>query len=736
MASLFIEEENYVRMSLLLTGISPQVARTFFDREFAPTCLEASLKKEYSKLSDLKKKHRINQSHWNIMFPKFSGINFSDVPDSKIFDITLMITLLRNLTTITHPHGGFDSLPTAMETTPGANLARIKYYRNYLAHLNDGKVESTTFNTAWDTISGVTIERLGGQHMKEVCDLLKTRTLDQTNTEIMIDIKRSNDKMEELKKLFANLKRSNNELQGNHAEMKKEVKRLKNARDDTVPWNIRERIDDTLKNWNENDDKMFINTRAAQTEKTCILRNTALKMAEENNDVLLVTDPGEIVKFYNPYKKTLFVDDLCGNFSVNQSDIKSWEPVMENIKQILEKKQAKIIAACRLQVYQDEKFESLSVFKSCACNLLSENVCLLKTEKQSIAEIYLKTKASEITDYYNLYDCFPRLCKLYHDNPILNVKNFFHNPFSVYEAEIDKLLKKGHHTKYCALALCVLFNNKLKEEMLTEEVGDETRTIIENTCEACRLDRGTSRLVLQDELDSLKDTFIKKENNIYKILHDKIFDFLTFFYEQKIIPCLIRNADSCLIKERFSVEKSDCLGQFISVIPQKYHQMYIEKLIDDWSKGKVQDVFSNINMKKPLFREQFLLHLKTLDISYQRQLAHIRNKRDYDDDNEYDYDGYDDGIYCFDDDDWGHHEDQDGHNDNGDDDDDEDDNDDADDDVLSNCCVIGDICLVLWCCYHGVDINKGTCYNGESPLMKTCKRGHTEIDVVRQRSKL
>ncbi|XP_063426829.1 uncharacterized protein LOC134710404 [Mytilus trossulus] len=748
MASLSIEEENYVRMSLLLTGISPRAARNFFDREFAPTCLDASLKKEYSKLLDLKKEHRINQLQWNLMFPRFP-----DAPNSQAFDITLIITLLRNLTTITRPHRGFDTLPTASETTPGADLARIKYYRNYLAHLDDGKVESTVFNTAWDIISEA-VGRLGGQNMKGECDLLRTKILDQTNREIMMDIKRSNDEIKELKESFASLKRSHDELQVDHAEMTKEVKRLKHLQVDTVPWNIRERIDDTLKVWKDNNDKMFINTRAAQTVlksikenscvtiiassgvgKTCILRQTALKMAEENYDVLLVTDPSDIVKFYNPHKKSLFVvDDLCGNFSVNQSDIKRWEPVMENIKQILEKQQAKIIAACRLQVYQDEKFESLSVFKSCACNLLSENVCLSETEKQSIAEIYLKTKASEITDYYSLYDCFPLLCKLYHDNPILNVKNFFQNPFSVYEAEIDQLLKKGHHTKFCALALCVIFNNKLKEEMLTEEVDEETMTIIENTCEACRLDRGTSRLVLQDELDSLEDTFIKKENSIYKIIHDKIFDFLTFFYGQKIITCLIRNADSCLIKERFSLEKSDCLDQFISVIPQKYLQMYKERLINDWSKGKVQDVFSNLNMKKPLFREQLLLHLKTLDISYQRQLAHICNKpnqEDNDDDNEYDYDC----MYCFDDDDWGHDEDYDGHSDNVDDDDDDDDEDDDDnddvdnveDDIISNCCFIGDISLVLWCCDHGVDINKGTCYNGESPLMKACKGGHTAI---------
>lgn len=72
-ASLSIEEENYVRMSLLLTGVSPRGVRTLFDSEFAPNCLDASIKKEYTKLKDLQLKHRINQSQWNLMFPRFPG---------------------------------------------------------------------------------------------------------------------------------------------------------------------------------------------------------------------------------------------------------------------------------------------------------------------------------------------------------------------------------------------------------------------------------------------------------------------------------------------------------------------------------------------------------------------------------------------------------------------------------------------------------------------------------------
>ncbi|XP_076095787.1 uncharacterized protein LOC143066860 [Mytilus galloprovincialis] len=521
MASLSVEEENYVRMSLLLTGISPRAARNFFDTEFAPACLDATIKKEYNKLLDLKKEHRINQSQWNLLFPRFPGL-----PDSKTFDITLMIALLRNLTPLTPPLCGFDRLPSAMETTQAADLARIKHYRNYLAHLEEGKIDTTFYTTAWADITDA-VNRLGGQQMKQECDHLKTKPLDQTNQEIMLDIKRSNDEIKGLQKSLKNLKRSHIDLrkshkilQENHKKVKKSHERLqkdhrkvteemeivKTSQQDTVPWNTRARNEEMLKNWKDHDDTMFIKTRAAEhvlkcikenscviitassgVGKTATIRHVALQMVNEDYDVIMVKEPGDIVNYHNPNKKMLFVfDDLCGNFSVDQSDIKSWVPVMGNLKEILDKKQTKLLAACRLQVYRDEKFEMLSIFTPCVCNILSKNICLSKPEKKSIAELYLKTKAAEITDDCNLYDCYPLLCKLYHDRPKLNIKDFFQNPFSVYEGEINSLQKKGHHTIYCALALCVLFNNKLKEEIFTEEINEETRNIIENTCETCR----------------------------------------------------------------------------------------------------------------------------------------------------------------------------------------------------------------------------------------------------------
>ncbi|CAG2233568.1 unnamed protein product [Mytilus edulis] len=167
------EEENYLRMHLLMTGISSRAVRVLFDKEFSPVCLDATIKKETGKLIDLKIKRIINGPQWKLLFPRVG------VPDSNTFDVTLMVALLRNLTKLPPPTYGYDNLPLSTDTTPTADLARIKHYRNSLAHFGDGKIKSTVFVTAWEDISGA-LKRLGGLDMAEECQELRSKHLDQS----------------------------------------------------------------------------------------------------------------------------------------------------------------------------------------------------------------------------------------------------------------------------------------------------------------------------------------------------------------------------------------------------------------------------------------------------------------------------------------------------------------------------------------------------------------------------
>lgn len=64
------EEENYVRLALLLKGVSPRAVRSFFDREFPPTYLPSELTSKYNALDELYRRKRLTKPQWKLLFPK------------------------------------------------------------------------------------------------------------------------------------------------------------------------------------------------------------------------------------------------------------------------------------------------------------------------------------------------------------------------------------------------------------------------------------------------------------------------------------------------------------------------------------------------------------------------------------------------------------------------------------------------------------------------------------------
>ncbi|VDI33279.1 Hypothetical predicted protein [Mytilus galloprovincialis] len=216
------EEENYVRLSLLLTGISPRAVRILFDGTFQPSSLEKTIKQNYNKLSELKQRKQINSPQWSLMFPAVQGQ--TGTPDSTTFDVTLMITLLRNCSKLTAPRNGYDDMPGPNEMTPAADLARIKYYRNYLAHASENKITANFFKTAWDEISSAVL-RLGNQQLKDECDELRYKVLDQSNTDILKEIEASKEEIKNLQFEFDTFQEQmTNNMENWHFKIPRNVK--------------------------------------------------------------------------------------------------------------------------------------------------------------------------------------------------------------------------------------------------------------------------------------------------------------------------------------------------------------------------------------------------------------------------------------------------------------------------------------------------------------------------------
>lgn len=66
-----------------------------------------------------------------------------------------MTLLLRNFHIKKEPREGYDVLPPDQDQTPADDLARIKYYRNLIAHSKDRKIDDERFKETWTQLYNV-----------------------------------------------------------------------------------------------------------------------------------------------------------------------------------------------------------------------------------------------------------------------------------------------------------------------------------------------------------------------------------------------------------------------------------------------------------------------------------------------------------------------------------------------------------------------------------------------------
>ena len=154
------ETTNYARLCRVLVDVGTCALRDFFDATFTPKPLYTVLAANRSKLKSLRSRKIINATQWGKLFPAISTS-----VSSKYFDITLLVTLLRNICGLTPPGGaitGWDELPDATDLSREADIARVKFFRNTVyAHAEHASVEDAIFNKHWKDIRD-TLVRLGG----------------------------------------------------------------------------------------------------------------------------------------------------------------------------------------------------------------------------------------------------------------------------------------------------------------------------------------------------------------------------------------------------------------------------------------------------------------------------------------------------------------------------------------------------------------------------------------------
>ena len=169
------ETTNYARLCRLLVDVGSQALRDTFDRIHPPAGLHRVLAgtPAHRILQLLRKKRILNPTQWGKLYP-----TIPTSVSSASFDITLLMVLLRNICHLTPPVTGWDTLPSAADTSTEANIARVKFYRNTVYDsASQASVDDATFNIVWQDISKALVA-LGGASYSAAIDKLKNECMD------------------------------------------------------------------------------------------------------------------------------------------------------------------------------------------------------------------------------------------------------------------------------------------------------------------------------------------------------------------------------------------------------------------------------------------------------------------------------------------------------------------------------------------------------------------------------
>ena len=161
------ETSNYAQLCRLLVEVGSLVLREIFDRVFPPENLPAVLTNptNHAKLQTLRKKRVLSTSQWEKLYPASK----SSV-SSKDFDSSLLLFLLKNIWGLTLPASGWNNLPPGSDTSPEADITRIKFFRDRVfSHAANASVDDPTFSLYWNSIKD-TFLHIEGTCYEEVID--------------------------------------------------------------------------------------------------------------------------------------------------------------------------------------------------------------------------------------------------------------------------------------------------------------------------------------------------------------------------------------------------------------------------------------------------------------------------------------------------------------------------------------------------------------------------------------
>ena len=199
------ESTNYMRLCQLIVTICTDVLRYVLDKYIPPSNLQSTLNIHKGLLTGC----HLSKQQKAILFPRGPT---PTVVSSKDFDISLLYTLLRNITGIPPHSKGWGNNPTTGDTSLSACIETIRITRNNLnGHNLTGKICDSDFNDVWSTlklaVTEIETSVLSGTSFVQDIGELHTAEMDPvTSQQYIEEIKRMELEEYEIKKVIYSMK--------------------------------------------------------------------------------------------------------------------------------------------------------------------------------------------------------------------------------------------------------------------------------------------------------------------------------------------------------------------------------------------------------------------------------------------------------------------------------------------------------------------------------------------------
>ncbi|XP_062592540.1 uncharacterized protein LOC134253980 [Saccostrea cucullata] len=514
----------------------------------------------------------------------------------KEFDITLLYTLIRNISTkIPPPTKGWggNTMPPVGETTIGDDIERIRMIRNSMfGHISSASTSQTEFDDTWQIITDV-CQRLQTYTNKDYLSGLsniQSQALEEENEKAIIEnleahYKNNTDLMERMSCLESYLL---------GIPMIDEILKVWQKENVAfIPTKASRIVEEKLKSHN-----LVIVVGNSGSGKSAIIQHIALKYKDRGSYVVPVDEVKEIKEkySYSTENQTLFVlNDPLGKESLDEILFTLWKKYQKTIETCLKK--VKLLLSCRRCVLYDKRIKGILFEESTIVEIDNKENGLTGVEKRAILNQYtqnLDLSEEIVFEIIKTEAYFPLLCKLFsRPNYTENGLDFFKFPKKFIKQEID-IFKRIDKKKFCTLILVVAFKNNLKIE--TIERNDESKKKYKDILEMCELSESTRISAFRSTLQELTGSYVKCVGQTFQFLHDFIMEITTLVFGAECPKETIQYADSGFLRRRVRIvddTEEENRDPFTVYLPEEYIGDLVDRFIVDMQTEHIVDVLFN-----------------------------------------------------------------------------------------------------------------------------------------------